>query len=130
MDVCLYEQLPQQLARRESVRESGNHKKGAAGNESRPLPACCAERFTVFSCVEAAKLIGIADAYLWQLSLNGKGPQPATSATGRRSYTLDQINEIRAFLDENSKGKDYVPHSKIGDHCQVMPVVIFKAVQR
>lgn len=51
MDLCLRGQLPQQLARRESVRQSGNHKKGAAGTESRPLPACCAVSFTViFMC--------------------------------------------------------------------------------
>jgi chromosome partitioning protein len=79
-----------------------------------------------FSSVEAAKLIGIADAYLRQLSLNGKGPQPAIGAGGRRSYTLDQINELRAVLDENSKGKRYVPHRKGNEHCQVMAVVNFK----
>ncbi|MUZ76202.1 plasmid partitioning protein RepA [Agrobacterium vitis] len=79
-----------------------------------------------FSSVESAKLIGIADAYLRQLSLNGKGPQPTISAGGRRSYTLDQINDIRAVLDENSKGKKYVPHRSPGDHCQVMAVVNFK----
>ncbi|OHV79458.1 plasmid partitioning protein RepA [Rhizobium sp. LCM 4573] len=79
-----------------------------------------------FSSVESAKLIGIADAYLRQLSLNGKGPQPAISPGGRRSYTLDQINEIRAVLDENSKGKRYVPHRRGDEHCQVMAVLNFK----
>ncbi|WP_257625731.1 plasmid partitioning protein RepA [Rhizobium sp. L51/94] len=79
-----------------------------------------------FSSVESAKLIGIADAYLRQLSLNGKGPQPTITAGGRRSYTLDQINEIRVVLDENSKGKHYVPRRREGEHCQVMAVVNFK----
>lgn len=79
-----------------------------------------------FSSVESAKLIGIADAYLRQLSLNGKGPQPTINSGGRRSYTLDQINEIRAVLDENSKGKRYVPHRRDDEHCQVMAVVNFK----
>ena len=79
-----------------------------------------------FSSVESAKLIGIADAYLRQLSLNGKGPQPTIGSGGRRSYTLDQINEIRAVLDENSKGKKYVPHRRGDEHCQVMAVVNFK----
>jgi chromosome partitioning protein len=79
-----------------------------------------------FSSVESAKLIGIADAYLRQLSLNGKGPQPAISPGGRRSYTLDQINEIRGVLDENSKSKRYVPHRRGEEQCQVMAVVNFK----
>ncbi|WP_423339262.1 plasmid partitioning protein RepA [Rhizobium sp. HT1-10] len=79
-----------------------------------------------FSSVESAKLIGIADAYLRQLSLNGKGPQPAIGSGGRRSYTLDQINMIRAVLDENSKGKRYAPRRRGEEHCQVMAAVNFK----
>ncbi|MFN4011616.1 MAG: plasmid partitioning protein RepA [Pannonibacter sp.] len=79
-----------------------------------------------FSSVETAKLIGIADAYLRQLSLGGKGPQPSIIAGGRRSYTLDQINELRVALEEGSKGKRYVPHRRDNEHCQVMAVVNFK----
>lgn len=79
-----------------------------------------------FSSVEAAKLIGIADAYLRQLSLGGKGPQPSLGAGGRRSYTLEQINELRVTLEEGSKGKRYVPHRREAEHCQVMAVVNFK----
>lgn len=79
-----------------------------------------------FSSVEAAKLIGIADAYLRQLSLNGKGPQPTITPGGRRSYTMNQINEIRAVLDEGSKGKRYLPRRRGDEHCQVMAVVNFK----
>lgn len=79
-----------------------------------------------FSSVETAKLIGIADAYLRQLSLGGKGPQPTIGGGGRRSYTLDQINELRAVLEEGSKGKRYVPHRHGDEHCQVMAVVNFK----
>ncbi|OZA92112.1 MAG: plasmid partitioning protein RepA [Azorhizobium sp. 39-67-5] len=79
-----------------------------------------------FSSVEAAKLIGIADAYLRQLSLGGKGPQPSLGAGGRRSYTLEQINELRVTLEEGSKGKKYVPHRREAEHCQVMAVVNFK----
>jgi chromosome partitioning protein len=79
-----------------------------------------------FSSVEAGKLIGIADAYLRQLSLGGKGPQPVIGSGGRRSYTLDQINELRVALEEGSKGKRYVPHRRGDDHCQVLAVVNFK----
>ncbi|TQI65226.1 chromosome partitioning protein [Bosea sp. AK1] len=79
-----------------------------------------------FSSLETAKLIGIADAYLRQLSLGGKGPQPTTGAGGRRSYTLDQINELRVALEVGSKGKRYVPRRRGNEHCQVMAVVNFK----
>lgn len=79
-----------------------------------------------FSSVESAKLIGIGDAYLRQLSLGGKGPQPEIGSGGRRWYSLDQINQIRAVLDENSKSKNYVHRRRPGEHCQVMAVVNFK----
>lgn len=79
-----------------------------------------------FSSTETAKLVGIADAYLRQLSLGGKGPQPSIGTNGRRSYTLEQINQLRIVLDEGSKGKRYVPRRVGSEHCQVMAVVNFK----
>jgi len=78
-----------------------------------------------FSSLEAAKLLGIADAYLRQVSLQGKGPQPNVSG-GRRSYTLDQINELRDVLEEGSKNKRYIPHRRDAEACQVLAVVNFK----
>lgn len=79
-----------------------------------------------FSSGEAAKLIGIADGYLRQLSLGGRGPQPDIGSGGRRSYSLDQINELRKLLEEGGKGKRYLPHRNGGEHCQVLSVVNFK----
>jgi chromosome partitioning protein len=79
-----------------------------------------------FSSGEAAKLIGIADGYLRQLSLSGKGPQPEIGAGGRRSYTLDQINELRKLLEEGGKGKRYLPRRTDGEACQVLAIVNFK----
>lgn len=79
-----------------------------------------------FSSGEAAKLIGVADGYLRQLSLAGKGPEPALGLGGRRSYTLEQINEMRRLLDEGSKGRRYVPHRVGAEPCQVLAVVNFK----
>ena len=79
-----------------------------------------------FSSGEAARLIGVADGYLRQLSIAGKGPQPETGAGGRRSYTLGQINELRHLLGEGPKGRAYVPHRKNDEHCQVLAVVNFK----
>jgi len=78
-----------------------------------------------FSSLEAAKLLGIGDAYLRQVSLQGRGPQPTVSG-GRRSYTLEQINELRSVLEEGSKGKRYIPHRRGAEPCQVLAVVNFK----
>jgi chromosome partitioning protein len=89
------------------------------------FPPASQKVLRAFSSSEAGKLLGIADAYLRQLSLGGKGPQP-TIVGGRRSYTLSQINEMRVVLDETSKGKRYSPHRDQSEHCQVMAVVNFK----
>lgn len=90
------------------------------------FPPASEKALRSFSSGEAAKLIGVADGYLRQLSIAGKGPQPETGTGGRRSYTLAQINEIRHLLGEGPKGKAYVPWRKDGEHCQVLAVVNFK----
>jgi chromosome partitioning protein len=79
-----------------------------------------------FSSGEAAKLIGIADGYLRQLSLGGKGPQPETTPSGRRAFTLAQINELRALLEQTGKGKEYRVHRTGTESCQVLATVNFK----
>jgi chromosome partitioning protein len=80
-----------------------------------------------FSSIEAAKLIGVNDGYLRQLSLEGRGPRPDTSPTGRRSYSLEDIRDLRGFLDESAKsGRRYRPGRVKGEHLQVVAVVNFK----
>jgi chromosome partitioning protein len=79
-----------------------------------------------FSSGEAAKLIGVADGYLRQLSIAGKGPQPELGPNGRRSYTLSQINELRQLLEGSPKSKRYIPYRSVDEHCQVLAVVNFK----
>ena len=80
-----------------------------------------------FSSGEAAKLIGVNDGYLRQLSLEGKGPRPDISTTGRRSYSLEDIQSLRTFLDESAKsGRRYRPRRIKGEHLQVIAVVNFK----
>jgi chromosome partitioning protein len=80
-----------------------------------------------FSSGEAAKLIGINDGYLRQLSLDGKGPQPEIGPNGRRSYSFQDVQALRAFLDEGGKaGRRYQPHRNLGEHLQVISVANFK----
>jgi chromosome partitioning protein len=80
-----------------------------------------------FTSGEVAKLVGINDGYLRQLSLEGRGPQPDTSPSGRRSYTFEDIQSLRAYLDESGKGvRRYRPLRVASEQLQVIGVVNFK----
>jgi chromosome partitioning protein len=91
---------------------------------ARLFPPSASKTLRLFTSGEAAALIGISDAYLRQLSLAGAGPEPALVSTGRRSYTLSQINEYREFLSRD--GRDYLPCRRPPDHLQVVAVTNFK----
>lgn len=79
-----------------------------------------------FQLAEVAGYLGVTSGYLKNLSLEGKGPLPMVTPTGRRSYTAEQMLEMRHFLDRNGRGARYVPHRKEGEHLQVVAVVNFK----
>jgi chromosome partitioning protein len=78
-----------------------------------------------FSNGEAARLMGVSDSFLRKLSLAGEGPHVEVGSTGRRQYTLNQINELRSFLS-NSGNKNLVPHRTGLEHLQVIAVTNFK----
>ena len=65
---------------------------------SRAFPPSAEKELRKFSSGEAAKLIGVTDAYIRQLSLSGEAPEAEKSARGRRQFTLDQIHELRRTL--------------------------------
>ncbi|RWN51520.1 plasmid partitioning protein RepA [Mesorhizobium sp.] len=81
-----------------------------------------------FQLSEVASYLGISPGYLKNLSLSGKGPQPTVTPTGRRSYTAEQMLEMRHYLDQKgrSDSRIYVPHRKDGEHLQIVAVVNFK----
>jgi chromosome partitioning protein len=80
-----------------------------------------------FTSGEAAKLIGVDDSYLRQLALEGKGPQVEVLPNSRRQYSIQDINEIREYLDRNGKsGRKYVKHRSGTEHLQVISCVNFK----
>lgn len=81
-----------------------------------------------FSSGEAAKLLRVSDGYLRQLSLDGIGPVPETSPSGRRSYTLTQINELRRHI-ASAKPREalsVLPHRRAGEKMQTVACVNFK----
>lgn len=81
-----------------------------------------------FSMAEVAHYLGVSQNNLKRLHLEGKGPLPDQAPSGRRSYTAEQMLELRHFLDRHGRTevKKYVPHRKPGDKLQVVAVVNFK----
>ena len=93
----------------------------------RLFPPASMKTLRAFSSGEAAKLIGVSDGYLRQLSLAGEGPQPETGAGGRRFYSLSDINALRAYLADQAlakgnlgKARSYLPrrNGKPGSMCR------------
>lgn len=82
----------------------------------------------LFSSVEVAEYLGVTQNHIKKLHLEGKGPEPQVSSSGRRSYTAEQMLELRQFLDKfgRSDVKGYVPHRRPGEELQVISVVNFK----
>lgn len=91
---------------------------------SRAFPPSAEKELRKFSSGEAAKLIGVTDAYIRQLSLSGEAPEAEKSARGRRQFTLDQIHELRRTLARSKPS--YLPGRRDGEHLQVMAVTNFK----
>ncbi|MBO9111932.1 MULTISPECIES: plasmid partitioning protein RepA [Rhizobium/Agrobacterium group] len=81
-----------------------------------------------FSLAEVADYLGVTQNHIKKLHLEGKGPVPATTSSGRRTYTAEQMLELRHFLDKNGRSdfKRYVPHRRPGEPLQIVSVVNFK----
>jgi chromosome partitioning protein len=81
-----------------------------------------------FSLAEVASYVAVSQSTLKKLHLEGKGPSPQTSTSGRRSYTAEQMMELRQYLDMHgrSESRMYVPHRRRGERLQIIAVVNFK----
>jgi len=81
-----------------------------------------------FSLGEVAYFLGITSSNVKKLHLEGKGPTPATTAAGRRTYTAEQMLELRNYLDRHGRTevKRYVPHRRKGEALQILSIVNFK----
>lgn len=94
----------------------------------RLFPPSSQKMLKTFTSGEAAQLVGVSDGFLRQLSIDGKGPSPEMSATGRRSYTLAQVHELRQHM-ATAKPKDalsYLPWRRHGEKLQTIAVANFK----
>jgi chromosome partitioning protein len=92
------------------------------------FPPNAAKTLRQFSLSEVAYFLGVTQSNIKKLHLEGKGPFPTTSASGRRTYTADQMHELRQYLDRFGRAdfKKYVPHRRSGEKLQVIAVVNFK----
>ena len=91
------------------------------------FPPNATKQLRRFTSGEVAELLGVKDAYLRKLSLDGRGPQPETGAGGRRLYTPNDIMDLRRMLEAGAKVPGtYLPGRRAGDHLQVITVINFK----
>jgi len=81
-----------------------------------------------FSLAEAAYFLGVSTSNLKKLHLEGKAVEPSIHTGGRRTYSAQQIMELRHWLDRNGRSdvKKYVPHRRGKEKLQVIAVVNFK----
>ncbi len=80
-----------------------------------------------FTSGEVAGLLGVKDAYLRKLHLDGKGPSPEIRTGGRRYYSPNDIQALREYLEVGAKTPGtYLPGRRDGDHLQVITVINFK----
>ena len=90
----------------------------------RLFPPSSQKQLRRFSTGEAARLIGITDAYLRQLILSAEELEPEKGPAGRRLFTLEQINELRRRLGRTKP--TYLRHRRDREHLQTIAVTNFK----
>ena len=92
------------------------------------FPPDAAKGLRSFSLAEVAHFLGVTQSNIKKLHLEGRGPSPTTSPSGRRTYTADQILELRRYLDLHGRAdvKNYLPHRRASEALQVISVVNFK----
>ncbi|MCM2293182.1 plasmid partitioning protein RepA [Allorhizobium sp. BGMRC 0089] len=101
----------------------------------RLFPPASMKTLRSFTSGEAARLVGVSDGYLRQLSLAGEGPNPEVGTGGRRYYSLADIDALRHYLAEQARAKGNLAKARsyvkwrdkdAGEHLQVISVTNFK----
>ena len=92
----------------------------------RIFPPVAQKAIRRFSSAEAASFLGIHEGYLRQLAVDGKAPLPEVQPNGKRTFSVEEINAVREFLDSNQSNRRYIPHRTAGEKLQVISVINFK----
>jgi chromosome partitioning protein len=82
-----------------------------------------------FTAGEVARILGVSDSRIRQLSPDLLVSEPEVAPGGRRLYTLADVHALRAHLDQIDRvGRRYVPRRdpSAGEHLQVIACVNFK----
>ena len=91
------------------------------------FPPTAQKALRKFTSGEVADLLGVKDAYLRKLHLDGRGPKPEIRTGGRRYYSPEDIQALRKLLEQGAKTPGtYVPGRRGNDHLQVITVINFK----
>lgn len=92
------------------------------------FPPHASKSLRSFSSGDVARVVGVSDGYLRQLSLDGLGPMPAISAGGRRAYMAAQVTELRHYLAQArpKEAIDFMPRRREGEKLQIISVANFK----
>jgi chromosome partitioning protein len=92
----------------------------------RIFPPVAQKAIRRFSSAETANFLGIHEGYLRQLAVDGKAPLPEVQPNGKRTFSVEEINAVREFLDSNQSNRSYIPHRTDGEKLQVISVINFK----
>lgn len=81
-----------------------------------------------FSTLDLVRLLEVPESTLRQLTLEGRGPQPERSENNRRTYSIEQVQELRDFLAKlrpDDAGR-LLPKRRAGEKLQVIATSNFK----
>ena len=70
------------------------------------FPPVAQKNLRQFQLSEAAHFLGVTSGYLRNLSLESKGPLPQVTPSGRRSYTAEQLQEVRQDIERNLRAAE------------------------
>lgn len=90
----------------------------------RLFPPEATKQLRRFTSAETAKLIGITDSYIRQLAKQENILIPEKMDSGRRTFSLEEVHEVRKFLGKSKAS--YLPNRTSSQHLQTIAVTNFK----
>lgn len=81
-----------------------------------------------FSTLDLVRLLRVPESTLRQLTIEGKGPMPERAENNRRTYTVEQVRELRAFLADMRPDEAHalMPKRRRGEKLQIIATANFK----